>query len=157
MWEAIWWSLRDTTLPFTVQSCLIIHVVMKAQMTQACYESCFNDGNHHACSSALLILLQVLKCCCRYQCQIEGLGVSSRGSSYHIRAWAARYNTWLLMKLTPKGVVFSFLFFPITDMDCSSLYVIDDPEVCKIIQPFIKHVSSLRVRYVWSWVHAPWC
>ncbi len=24
--------------------------------------------------------------------------------------WAARYNTWLLMKLTPKGVVFSFLF-----------------------------------------------
>ncbi len=26
-------------------------------------------------------------------------------------AWAARYNTWLLIKLTPKGVVFSFLFF----------------------------------------------
>jgi len=25
--------------------------------------------------------------------------------------WAARYNTWLLIKLTPKGVVFSFLFF----------------------------------------------
>ena len=25
-------------------------------------------------------------------------------------AWAARYNTWLLIKLTPKGVVFSFLF-----------------------------------------------
>jgi len=24
-------------------------------------------------------------------------------------AWAARYNTWLLIKLTPKGVVFSFL------------------------------------------------
>ncbi len=24
--------------------------------------------------------------------------------------WAARYNTWLLIKLTPKGVVFSFLF-----------------------------------------------
>jgi len=23
--------------------------------------------------------------------------------------WAARYNTWLLIKLTPKGVVFSFL------------------------------------------------
>ena len=25
-------------------------------------------------------------------------------------AWAARYNTWLLIKLTPKGIVFSFLF-----------------------------------------------
>ncbi len=25
--------------------------------------------------------------------------------------WAARYNTWLLIKLTPKGVVFSHLFF----------------------------------------------
>ncbi len=23
--------------------------------------------------------------------------------------WAARYNTWLLIKLTPKGVVFSVL------------------------------------------------
>ena len=27
------------------------------------------------------------------------------------RVWAARYNTWLLIKLSPKGVVFSFLFF----------------------------------------------
>ncbi len=25
--------------------------------------------------------------------------------------WAARYNTWLLIELTPKGVVFSFLSF----------------------------------------------
>jgi len=25
--------------------------------------------------------------------------------------WAARYNTGVLIKLTPKGVVFSFLFF----------------------------------------------
>jgi len=24
--------------------------------------------------------------------------------------WAARYATWLLIKLTPEGVVFSFLF-----------------------------------------------
>jgi len=31
----------------------------------------------------------------------------------------ARYNTWLLIKLTPKGVVFSFLFFgdlPLADL-----------------------------------------
>ena len=27
------------------------------------------------------------------------------------RVWAAWYSTWLLIKLTPKGVVFSFLFF----------------------------------------------
>ena len=25
--------------------------------------------------------------------------------------WAAQYNTWLLIKLTLKGIVFSFLFF----------------------------------------------
>ena len=24
-------------------------------------------------------------------------------------AWAAQYNTWLLIKLTPKGVLFSFI------------------------------------------------
>ena len=34
-------------------------------------------------------------------------------SSYMLQQciWAARYNTQLLVKLTPKGVVFSFLFF----------------------------------------------
>ena len=32
-------------------------------------------------------------------------GKSARGTR------AARYNTWLLTKLTPKGIVFSFLFF----------------------------------------------
>ena len=26
--------------------------------------------------------------------------------------WAAQYNAWLLIKLTPKGVVFSFLALP---------------------------------------------
>ena len=26
-----------------------------------------------------------------------------------LNPWAARYNTWLLIELTPKGVVFSFL------------------------------------------------
>jgi len=28
------------------------------------------------------------------------------------KAWAAWYNTWLLIKLTPKGAVFPFLSFP---------------------------------------------
>ncbi len=26
-------------------------------------------------------------------------------------AWVARYNTWLLIEMTPKGIVFSFLFY----------------------------------------------
>ena len=29
-------------------------------------------------------------------------------------SWAALYNAWLLIKLTPKGAVFSFLFFSLT-------------------------------------------
>jgi hypothetical protein len=28
-----------------------------------------------------------------------------------VSSWAARYNTWLLIKLTPKGVVFYFIVF----------------------------------------------
>ncbi len=28
-----------------------------------------------------------------------------------LNPWAAWYNTWLLIKLTPKGVVLSYLFF----------------------------------------------
>jgi hypothetical protein len=32
------------------------------------------------------------------------------------RYWAARYNTWLLSKLTPKGVVFSVLFFTVRQL-----------------------------------------
>jgi len=32
-------------------------------------------------------------------------------SSPSAHTWAAQYNTWLLFKLTPTGVVFSFLSF----------------------------------------------
>jgi len=31
------------------------------------------------------------------------------------RTWAAGYDTWLLLKLTPKGTVFSVLFFSYRD------------------------------------------
>jgi len=31
-------------------------------------------------------------------------------------AWAAWYNTWLLIKLTPKGVLFSFLFLRLEEI-----------------------------------------
>jgi len=30
--------------------------------------------------------------------------------AYCCCTWAAQYNTWLCIKLTPKGIVFSFLF-----------------------------------------------
>ncbi len=38
--------------------------------------------------------------------------------------WAARYTTWLLMKLSPEGVVFSFLFCCVNALSsCSSGHV----------------------------------
>ena len=41
-------------------------------------------------------------------------------------AWAARYNTWLLIELTPKGAVFPFLilFFATRDSGCSTINAI---------------------------------
>ena len=30
---------------------------------------------------------------------------------YAMLTWAARYNTWLLIEVTPKGIVFYFLCF----------------------------------------------
>ena len=38
---------------------------------------------------------------------------SAQCSSHCLEGWAAWYNTWLLIELTPKGVVFSFLFFTV--------------------------------------------
>ncbi len=35
--------------------------------------------------------------------------------------WAALYNTWPLIKLTPKGVVFSLLFFSLRALDTRDL------------------------------------
>jgi len=39
-------------------------------------------------------------------------------------AWAARYNAWLLIKVTPKGVVFScsFLFHTVVDNANSQIH-----------------------------------
>ena len=34
--------------------------------------------------------------------------------------WAARYNTWLLIKLTPKDEVFSFLSFFFAALQCAA-------------------------------------
>jgi len=35
--------------------------------------------------------------------------------------WAARYKTWRLIKLTPKGVVFSLLFFSFLSLAVAAL------------------------------------
>jgi len=35
----------------------------------------------------------------------------AKTTSLPLDPWAARYNTGLLINLTPKGVVFSFVFF----------------------------------------------
>ncbi len=48
------------------------------------------------------------------RCKLEEIrGTTGRAKTTLLpfNPWAARYNTWLLIKLTPKGVVFSFLFF----------------------------------------------
>ncbi len=47
-------------------------------------------------------------------CKLEETGGTkgrARTTSTSFTLWAARYNTWLLIKLTPKGVVFSFFSF----------------------------------------------
>ena len=43
----------------------------------------------------------------------EGGGTTGRAKTTLVpfNPWAARHNTLLLIKLTPKGVVFSFVFF----------------------------------------------
>ena len=39
------------------------------------------------------------------------------------RAWATRYNIWVLIELTPKGVAFSFLF-----LSCMLCYMLTTHE-----------------------------
>ncbi len=49
--------------------------------------------------------------------------------SFKRLAWAARYNTWLLIKLTPKGVVFSFSF--LKDVTMSKWQVVCRCQRCR--------------------------
>ncbi len=51
--------------------------------------------------------------CCVHTALDKNIKLKSAGLAheYDSRTWAARYNTGLLIKLTPQGVVFSFLFF----------------------------------------------
>ena len=77
-----------------------------------------------SCFLSLWELAYLCKCAlkratCDYRCwQTGSLWTAARCAQrpkmrhvFLIVVWAARYNTWLLIKLTPKGVVFSFRFF----------------------------------------------
>ena len=56
-------------------------------------------------------------------------GLSQAGEAL-TSIWAARYSTWLLIPLTPKGVVFSYLFFSLTSRlihdDFSAMPLLED-------------------------------
>ncbi len=56
-----------------------------------------------------------------------------------VSTWAAWYNTWLLIKLTPKGIIFSFLFWSaIVLFDFRSPVALCDNScctVCSVIYP----------------------
>ncbi len=45
-----------------------------------------------------------------------GLFLSAGPLLYILTTWAARYDTWLLIELTPKGAVFSFLLYILTKL-----------------------------------------
>ncbi len=67
-----------------------------------------------------------LTCYCREE-QLDGffsrLHCYKYDASMQACPWAARYNTWLLIKLTPKGIVFLFFFFSagLPDDVCSTV------------------------------------
>jgi len=58
-------------------------------------------------------------------------------------SWAARYNTWLLIKLTPKGVVFSFLLLllPLLLSICGMT----------LLQAYTMHATHLAASVSWQW------
>ena len=60
--------------------------------------------------------------------------------------WAARYNTWLFIKLTPKGVVFSFLFFSF--LFCSVLFC--SVLFCSVLFCSVLFISFLFFSLLWA-------
>jgi len=68
--------------------------------------SCLQD--HTLCTDCLWHSLSQSICLSVWSKQQEQPCSCATGACIN-RTWAARYNTWLLSKLTPKGIVFSFL------------------------------------------------
>ncbi len=62
---------------------------------------------HKAC---ILGTAKVLGNRCTYQSLTHTGTPGSCDLRMPLSAWTAWYNTWLLVELTPKGIVFSFLF-----------------------------------------------
>ncbi len=63
-------------------------------------------------------------------CKLDSIRLprSSGAHDYAHAYWAARYNTWLLVELTPKGVVFSFFSF-LRMYECNCIL----PQICQNI------------------------
>ncbi len=92
--------------------------------------------------STSLKLVMLLQICWFVCCSSFGAGYSRTSLCWTHRlrldcsllqvttSWAARYNTWLLIKLTPKGVVFSFLFFSRLLLLPATVYYYARAELC---------------------------
>jgi len=67
--------------------------------------------------------------------------------------WAARYNTWLLIKLPPKGVVFSFLFYKVFGCKvCGAQALVDHQHMQggQVPAGNVVHVQVMLLQYLHS-------
>ena len=72
-------------------------------------QTCFLNPNIHL--QASFCRVQSMLCAVPRTFRLTACDMLCSNSSQHQHnLWAARYSTWLLIQLTPKGVVFSFLF-----------------------------------------------
>ncbi len=72
----------------------------------------------HCCSNVTKLSCNTLACSVAVRCAIAyQLHADTICETLACRIiWAAQYNTWLLIELRPKGVVFSFLFHADSNM-----------------------------------------
>ena len=76
-----------------------------SEVTKSCSKTKFNTHNHH-CLHLVICDAGIMQ----RPCNVYNSGMQKKHSHVKLQAWAARYNTGLLIKLTPKGVVFFFSF-----------------------------------------------
>ena len=88
-----------------------VHMSMRMSMHMSMHIAIFNALQcTHLTAYALLAHLDcALLSVCTVTCQQHCITLDDTGSLLQYMTWAARYNTWLLIQLTPKGIVFSFL------------------------------------------------
>ncbi len=78
---------------------------------QEAFEAWESKRSAHWFRSPPCLLTRRVSSSVRLSLAVHHLGIVCcvRGGCQLLPAWAVQYNTWLLIKLTPKGVVFSFL------------------------------------------------